>query len=434
MFKIIKIVFGIALIGAVIIIALGSYFVFIPQGSAFLGRILMARIAPGYRPDPGHFQGSLANGLFYENLEIPLQPHENFTKDYVLRIERLGIQIKSFHPRDAEIDLQNARIIVPMGDPLICSGTYRQGRMDFNFYARTVSLRQMIGFIPDPPRAWRQYDGSFSDIDLYIQGSMDEIRLSGKLHIDDFKNNGFLARDSKADVQITLASPGSDGKLKGFIQFQGGIISGPRTALVHLQKGRLIFDSMDPENPDLDFTAWAQVEKVKMNIRLGGALKNPQIILTSQPSMPQPRLLMMLATNRSWAGTEAALFDRKISVDLAKDFIDYFVFSGSGSQMARKFGIKDFFVKYTKDVQGFGVTKSITDSVDAIYEVEQRPTDVQGQLTREHKIGGSVQILDKLSVTAKQGFKQKTTTDQQDEAAPEARGESEVELKFQQQF
>jgi len=428
-----KKIISIFLIGIVIIIVIGCYFIMTPHGSALLGRILFKALVPAYQPDPEFAQGSLFKGLQFENLEIPLDSNDQFPDGTMLRIEWLEILVGGIRPQDMDIELRNARIVIPRGDPVICSGTYHQGRLDVNLFARTISMQQIMPFIPNVPVDWRQSQGTLSDTDLFIKGPLNQIQISGRWTIDKFKKDDFVIQNNVVDIQLEIRGADNNDGLNGFIEFQGGTARGARTALVHLDKGRLTFDRFAADNPDLNLRAWAQVEKTKINIRLEGPVKNPAIVLTSQPPAPQAQLMIMLATNRSWQGTEA-LFDQKIPGNLVKDFIDYFLFSGSGSEMAKKFGIKDFYVNYDDQVQGFGVTKSVTESVDAIYEVEQRPTDTQGKLNREHKIGGSVQILDNLSVTAKQGFKENSPTSQQERSDPEARGESEVKVKFEQRF
>ncbi len=427
--------FFILLLGVLIFISAAcAYILLVPAGSAWLTGMVFSRLAPGYDPDPSQTRGTLFHGMSYRNLEIPLHPYPQFSEGYVLRIERFELGLDGLRLRDIVAEAHNVRLVVPLSDPLVLSGELRGGKLDVNIYARAVSLDQIRAFVPDLPRSWQAYEGTLSEVDVYIRGPLDNIEISGRLKIDTVKNNDFTARDIQADVQTELKPAGAQANLGGFIDGTGGTLRGPRTALVHLEKGRLTFDPLHPDDPTLNITAWAKVERTKINIRLDGRLNDPQIVLTSQPPMPQPRLLIMLATDKSWGGTETALFDRKIPVGLAKDFLDYFVFSGTGSRLAQKFGIKDFFINYNKDVQGFGVTKSLTDSVDAIYEMEQRPTATDGKVTREHKVGGSLRIQDNLSITAKQGFKQNSSESQPDGSAPQARGESGIKLKFEQKF
>ena len=61
----------------------------------------------------------------------------------------------------------------------------------------------------------------------------------------------------------------------------------------------------------------------------------------------------------------------KVSPDLAGDFIDYFVFGGSGARLSEQLGIRGFSVKYDKNKKGLEVKKAISDKLEASYGVEQ---------------------------------------------------------------
>ena len=427
----------IILIILIFFVALGAAFFYLvgtTRGSAWLVDFILSKLATDYELSQDGWTGSLAQGLSLKHAEFNLSQLGDFPQGYILRLENFSFHINGWGLKEVDITMQNARLIMPLADPVVLFGSLKDGMLDLNLFAHSLSLEQIRELIPDPDPQMQAYSGTIKDIDLYLKGPLDSLVLTGGLGVEELHNADFRVRDCAVRLDLYCERVFAAIRWAGEIAFDGGRVAGVKTAQVDLETGRLIFERMSPENPGLDFKGQAKVEKTKIQVVLQGTLKEPELVLTSQPPMPQPRLLIMLATNRSWSGVETTLVDRRISADLAKDFLDYFVFSGSGSQMAEQFGIRDFFIEYNDEVQGFGIKKRLTDSLDAIYEVEEDRHQPEGSVNRRHQVGGEYHLRDNLSITAKKGFQQNAGQVIQDATTSQKPAESEIKVEFETKF
>ena len=194
-------------------------------------------------------------------------------------------------------------------------------------------------------------------------------------------------------------------QLFGRVVMQSGAVSGSRTAVIELQRSSVSF-SGNPANPRLDIRGTAQVERTKIHVAVTGSAAEPEIKLSSQPALSEDVLLLMLATNRSWKGAEGLFGTQRISPDLAKDFIDYFVFAGQGSAIARRFGISDISLTYDENVRGIIIKKDVLPSLEAYYGIEQSQKKGEAPDTT-HTLGGEYRVTDAVSVSGERSFIQK---------------------------
>jgi hypothetical protein len=129
-------------------------------------------------------------------------------------------------------------------------------------------------------------------------------------------------------------------------------------------------------------------------------------------------LLVMIATGKGWSGTGEALKEGRISVDAAKELVDYFLLGGSGSRLAGRLGIKEVSLLYDETAQGFEVKKNLLPDVDAVYGIEQTRDEASASGPTTHKVGAEVQ-LDRDATVAVQGKRETSSSGRQTLEHPE---------------
>ena len=275
--------------------------------------------------------------------------------------------------------------------------------MDVNAYCQQLYVREFLDWFSES-NTLKAISGRISDLDMYIKGSLSEPVLTGTLGIEELSKNGFSMTNCPASFNITLKDLKGELKVFGELNFISGTMSGPKTATIELQKSKVSF-SGNPKDPSLTLKGTTTVEGTKIYVTLSGSADKPDLQLRSEPTLSQERLLLMLATGKSWKGTELALDRGRISSELAKDFVDYFFFGSSGSKIAKRFGIDNIAFKYDSQTKGVEIKKTISDKLEATYGVEQsQEKDLESSST--HKIGGGYKVTDTVSVEAEKELSQ----------------------------
>ena len=146
--------------------------------------------------------------------------------------------------------------------------------------------------------------------------------------------------------------------------------------------------------------------------------------------MPKEKLLIMLATGKMWKGADAVIQGAGLPVGLAADFLDYFIFSGSGSQLAQKLGVKDFSVKIDSSSKGLSLKKELNGKIDVLYGAEQSSSqDSKSQTTQ--RVGVGYKITENISLDAEREIKQNNKNDDESDKPKE---ESNVKMQFKKEF
>ncbi|MFH1092993.1 MAG: translocation/assembly module TamB domain-containing protein [Candidatus Omnitrophota bacterium] len=411
--------------GLVLFSALIYFFLFTEKGGAFLSQRFMQVMNDRKEIVWQKNKGSLMSGMIYEDIE--LEDLKWFPAPNKLKIQSLTIDIDSFSLDGITLKIVNARFYLPDSEPIVFHGNLENKLLDFNFYTKAISDREIKSLIN--AENLQGITGYLADIDVFVKGSIQEPVFTGKLVIKKLLKNVFLLEKSPCVFVLNIKN--NDGKLGlyGPFTFKGGTISGKKTALVHLQESRIIFNG-DPKKPNLDIKAASAVEKVKMTIRLKGSFKEPDLQINSEPPMSKDRLLLALATNRTWKSTEELISKGSISPNLAKDFLDYFIFGGQGSKFAEKLGIKDVTIKYdTQGNKGVAVTKDLSSRLEGKYEIEEKK-QTEGRTDISQKVGGEFKVTETISLDANKELKQKESNAQQENTATEDK----VLLKYNKPF
>lgn len=402
------------------------YFLFTTKGSSFIVKSVLSKYAESKDIDINKITGSLSEKISLQDVEI--RDLEALPRGSIIKIQRIDIYFTSFSLQGLNLEIFNGRLNLPKSEIIPFHGTYKNGFLGINIHSNKVTVRELLDLFAKN-QTFKKISGEINDLDIYIRGSFLEPKLKGGFRINKLSRNGFSMINCPSIFDVTLKDLKKGVKIYGEVVFTSGTISGARTTVIKLKESRILF-SGDPKRASLDIYGDSTIENTKIKIVLRGTFNSPELKLTSEPPLPQERLLVMLVTGKSWKGTEVALGKGQLSVDLVKDFVDYFVFSGSGSKVAQRLGISDISVTFEQQKKGVGVKKAITEKVDANYAVEQSQAKEQSPTTTQ-KVGAEYKITESVSIETEKEIKQKNRTEQaQDTQKPDDK----LMLKFKKEF
>jgi hypothetical protein len=409
-----------------LIVFLTRYLFFTPRGSLFVVKSALSGFIQPEDVDIKTVEGSLSNTLSLQDLEIG--DLEGLPEGSVVKIQKLQAYLISFSPAGLNIDVQNGKLLIPRWEPVFFYGGYHNASLAFDVYAKYLSVRDILDLFTQAA-SLKNLSGRISEADVFVKGSFREPLLSGRFHIEELSRGGFAMKDCRGDFELRLRDIKDNLKLYGEVSLKKAVLSGENTAVIILRQGKILFDG-DAKNPSFNLEAASDVEGTRINVVLRGNASNPDLRLSSEPMLPQERLLIMLATGKSWSGAETSLSKGQVSVDLAKDFIDYFVFSGTGSKIAQQLGLSAISVKYDGKAKGIGVKKDILGRAEASYSIEQAQGEAKSPQTAQ-KMGGEYKITENISLEAQKELKQESSANQtQDSQKPDDK----IMLKFKREF
>lgn len=386
-------------------VALIGYGLWTTHGSSILARKFIDRWGGAYADAVvGKITGNMMQGLRLSNLT--LRKLKDFPSGSVLEIESLFIDLSSLSLEDAVIEIENARLKLPSSGSIFIFGTLRKGILDFNVYSNNVDAKEVLMLFPKKPNSFRFVKGYLTDVDIDIKGTYAKPVFIGQFFVDKISYKDFIL--SKAPGRGHLSIERREGKtgLYGPLSFKEGDVLAKKIQ-AHLEESKVIFAG-PPKNPVLDLYGYSMVEELKINIRIEGSRERPQMELSSNPSFPETKLLLMLVTGKGWTGLDESLTQGTISPDLAKEAVDYFVFGGSGSRLANKLGIKDVSISFDQGKKGIALKKDLTRQIEIGYGVEQeREEEPGGQSasTVTQKVGGEIKMTDHISVGVEREFR-----------------------------
>jgi len=394
------------LVFALLVGALFYFLVFTTAGSTFLVKSIISKYAQAERLDIEKGAGSLSRSLVLQDIE--LADSKFLPSGSILKIQKLELYFTSFNLARLHVKIDNGRLQLPRSRLVLFYGTLQNNLLDFNLYTQSIHLSEVRGLFPER-KDLEKISGTVEEIDFYAKGRLSQPRFSGTCQIDGLLYDGFSLSDCPLAFDLQFKSQNREPELYGSVIAERGKISGPKTALVQMKESRVAFSGV-LKKAALNLKGTSVVEGTKINVELKGTLERPELKLVSEPPLPQERLLVMLMTNKGWKGAEDIFSKGELSPDLARDFIDYFVFSGSGTKIAQRFGITGFSLTLDEQKKGLGIKKEITEKIDATYAVEQSQTKGEPATTTQ-RIGTELEITEGISVGAEKELKQEAQTD-----------------------
>ena len=361
----------------------------------------------------------------------------------VVRLQRLVLA--PGQERFKPVRALNGRLQLPDADPILFSGGLDPQKPDLQLYAKHIDIETAAAGFPKW-QAIQIMNGTLGEVHSTLTGNWREPTFTGRGIAERLYRRGVTIYNSTVAFELTLSNIGKGIRLKGTVAIQNGTLKS-KTTTVALHPGRIVF-SGDPRNPEYDLKGSSVIEGVKINIAIKGTHLLPDLRLSSDPPIPEEWLLLMLASGRRWRGAETSASEGQISPDLARDFIDFFIFGGLGSRIAQRFGISDVSLIFNPDEGRMGVSTTIADKVEVRYEtdqphVQQRsdPSLSNTDPTTVYRVGAGYKITDTSTVKI-EGERQLPSTvspagqaaDTPTDLSPAAKPKDSIFLKFQKKF
>ena len=416
-----------------VLIGIGGYFVFYTtQGAESVARFLLYRYTRSRNITIEKIEGTIRTKASLYNIHIT-NPNK-LPRGAEIQIQRLDLLMSRFKLKNVEVNIYNGRLKLAFSDTILFYGNYSDRSLELKLYSKRVNAREIIDLFTRRP-VLSTLSGVFSDVNIRIAGTLTELAAEGSFYIENIIKERFSIVNCQGSVLMYCDDLFKAARLNGEIVLQEGIVSGHKTAKIKLGKSKIVFVE-DPKRPKLNIRGSAKVADVAINMVLQGTVNKPQLTLSSNPALTQELLLVMLATNRAWGSTQESLQSGRISADLIKDFVDYFLFAGTGSKIARRFGISDISFFYRNETNTMGLTTSVADKLKLGYEVEQpKEENKSSGNTSTQTVTGEVKITDTISVNAEKKLNQINTQQElSQEEKPAEEGEEKLYLKFKKKF
>jgi len=395
---------------AVLAVAAGLlvFAVYTTGGSRFAAKVAGEFLSDG---DMSYqdLEGSLAAGMTFRDLEIT--DIKNLPAGSVLRIAELFVDITSFGLEGLVVSVDNMRLRLPDSDPIVIAGTFKEQQWDLNIFSKGFTVNEVLSYLPDF-RSLVPVRGEVNDIDLFVTGPLWEPVIKGQFTVGQFFYKGFILSEAPLTCDLQLKDLKKDIRLHGNVDMERGQFLTKRVK-IQLDRGSLAFEG-PWDKPRIDLNGRSKVEKANIIIHLKGTVEEPELILTSEPPLSRQKLMVMLATGKSWQSFEASADGQFNTAAVTKDFIDYFFFAGRSNAFAERFGISEFSVTYNGEQKGIAAKKELSDKLEVGYGVNEtrangRPADVS------QTIEGAYKVNDRLSV----GVEREMTTSRPDDLEEE---------------
>jgi hypothetical protein len=328
-----------------------SYILFTASG----GRFIILRFLDSYHaPFDAYVErmdGSLAQQIVLHNIE--LKNIKYWPDDVVVRIQKADIYFTSFDPKSLNIEVHSARLFSPSFGTVVIDAIYQDSRLEADIFSACLETGE-IGRLFSQLAFLKNSSGVVSSLDVIVKGALRSLESSGTLRIDAFAKDAFSLKDISVNFNLKMQDVMRSLRLTGDVSIEKGTVILPR-ATFYLQSGKISFAG-DPANPFLELRGVASLEGAEVKAVLMGYMAKPDLRLTSDPPMPQEKLLMMLLT-----------------------------------------GIGDISFKYDEQAKVFSLKKEVIGNVGVSYGVEQEQTQGAG-LAATQKFGMSCRVADNIFV------------------------------------
>lgn len=426
----IKKIFPLMCILLLCVLVLGAVFFFLfytPHGARFLADRFLQQFLPAGQKSVEQVAGTFSQSVSLKNIEI--KELAGFLPGSVLKVQQLDIVQPHLDIARMSIKVENARLLLPSGDPIVLSGTCENNILDVHLFSKSINVGQVLSLVPDL-KLPAGLKGRLADFEADIKGDLAGPQISAKFLLDEFSYQDIDVFNSRASGRLALRNLNGHPGLTGEVTFSEGILSLKQIA-VQLREGKIVF-SGDMNKPLFSFQGHSNVDDVRINVKFKGTKEQPDLQLTSDPPVPSEKLLLMLATNKSWQGLDQLIFENQLSADLVKDIVDFSVFHGAGGKIAQRFGIKDLSLDFDKGKKGLKLRKEIFRNLDVGYEVRQKKAPERNDQI-EQKVSGNIQVTEQVSVDVQKGIKnahEQTAEGIQPQEAPE----ESILLKYKRAF
>jgi hypothetical protein len=372
-----------------IIICVAAYaFLTTPWGAKSASMYLIEAYLPFCNVDVGNYEGTIEHGLVLKNVTISHIP--NF-KEGEVHIQDLYVQIPLIHWDQLSLRINNGSLNLPAADPIIFNVSMSQNKIQGNCYARSVDAKQILSVLGYDELAKSIY-GFISHIDFSIGGSVQEPRFVGHFFVDKFIFKDTKLNDGFGHLDLKVPSIGENPALDGFVILESAAVKVDKIN-VDLTTSKVDFKG-SVNDFLLDIHGSSKVEDMTIDLAIKGTFLRPKLLVNSDPPMSEDKILVALATNKSWSEIDEA--------------------------------------------QGFGLRKKLTDVFNVGMQVEER----QSQVGRDQASGysrtleGQMNVTDKLSVNVSKKYlpASESSANVGSTSQPQKDNESQIYLQYKQRF
>ena len=415
-------------IGIILVILLSGlvYLVFTPSGSKAVLYFVLSKYSGSPDISIASVKGSLAQGITVNR--ISAKSPKYLPEGTVIEIQDITAKAFSFDSGGVYVEINNGQMRMPGSDTIVFYGAYKNRKLDFTVYSKTIYVQQFLDMFIQSDLLTK-IDGVINDFNASIVGGVFKPKIKGNFLISDLVYDKFSLTDVPIELNVKIKGDLGRALLYGDVIMQKGTVRGPTPAVINLNPSKIIFQG-DLENPSLDIKAASNVSNTAISIELKGTFKKPDLVLTSDPPMSQQELLLMLATGTQWSSLSSGDPNQDISQDLANDFLNYLISSGSNNEIMKSLGIDSVSVTYNGNTQGAGISKNLSDKTSIRYGVEQNKRDDNGSNgSLNQTVGGEYKLTDSVSLDAQ------TTLSQSDDGGDSGNGTNgTVTLNYKKKF
>lgn len=401
------------------------FFMFTSDGSERLVRHVLQRYAMEENISVEQVQGTIFKGIHFKN--VGLKGIKHFPQDSRMDIQDLSVQFSAFNFNGLIVAVQNARLKLPVSAPIVINGTLKNKELDFNVFANTLDVEEVLANIPTRVKL-PKLDGRVSNVDMYVTGPYKRPSIRGDFFIAEISHDKATLLESPGRLALQVKEKFFRMYVVGDIDVDEGIVKANKTQ-INLSPSQVYLYG-DREDPRLSINGSARISQVDISLSVKGPMNDPSIGLTSEPNVPKEQLLLMLATGQKWSGIGKSIDSNTVSPELAKDFVQYFAFGGSGNKLAETFGLDDLSFSYGKGKRGIGARKEIGDKLQVKYEIQREDVDLIGDTQTTQTIGGAYQFTNRISLDLEKEFKSSTDTEFDQTDVERA----EIMLKYKRSF
>lgn len=403
---------------------------FTENGSKIIARKAFDKINISDQKSVQDIEGALLSRMVLKNLEF--NDLENLPPGNILRIQELEITPHSLNKDDIEIRIENGRLMLPQSEPIVFNGTYQHHVVDMTVFAKSINLSEIVqGLISsnlfDDLNWMKPLSGTAANVDGKVEGTLEDLHIQGKVSAEKVKYKDISLSNTPIVLDLSVKRSEPDVRLNGIVMTDSGLLRVKKTD-IQLDASKVTFTGK-PTQPVFNLAGASKIGSVDIRVRLKGTLERPDINLHSTPPLPDELLLVMLATGKEWKGFVETADRDALSTDLAADFIDYFVLDGRGEKLANRAGIKDIQIELDKNRRGIGVSKDIINNVSVSYGVDETQVS-QTEKTISQKVGGKLQVTDKISVGIERELKEKLTPEENTAELPNDKVMMEYKKRF----
>lgn len=408
---------------------------FTPEGSRLAAEWAIKKWAEPKSSNIRRVRGTLAGEVRLRNVE--LESPRGLPPGSVVRVQELRADLDPLSPMDSQVSLSNGRAFLPGSqDPIVVFVRWKEQKLDGSVYARAfgvADLNELGGETWSMPYG---FSGTVRDLDCDVRGTPGSFRVWGRVAADSLTYYRVSLKDApvRVNLRVKKSKRHRGVELRGQLVFLGGTVVSRKTS-VRLQQSRLRFYG-DFKRPLLTLHGTSEVEGTKIRISVRGTPSKPELRLTSDPPLPETRLLLMLATGKGWKSGETLAGGKEIPLDLARDFMGVFFLSESEEALLQKLGLADISVTYDTETGGVGVKKPVTSRTQIKYGVSPVRTDggAGAAAGTAHSIGAELKVTDRFSLEAEQEMRPQSQLPETPEEEDAPQGNSKVLLKYKRRF